>query len=70
MEQAKFTSPLNKTFVKQIKTIENQAIKQVQSLKALQNKEEIKSCEGIFPKDMRINEIENEINEIKYRKKN
>ena len=65
MEQAKFTYPLNKTFVKQIKTIDNQAIKQVQSLKALKNKEEIKSCEGIFPKDMRINEIENEINEIK-----
>ena len=69
MEQAKFTYPLNKTFVKQIKTIDNQAIKQVQSLKALKNKEEIKSCEGIFPKDMRINEIENEINEIKKQKK-
>ena len=69
IEQAKFTySPLAKAFEKQIKTIEDQGIKQVEALKALkpeEKKEDIKSIEGVFPKDMRVNEINNEIYEIK-----
>ena len=69
IEQAKFTySPLGKAFKKQIKTIEYQGIKQVKALTALKpenNKEDIKSIERIFTKDMRTNEIKNEIYEIK-----
>ena len=68
-DQAKFSfSPLDKTFKKQIKTIKDQGIKQVEVLKALkpeENKEDIKSIEGVFPKDMRNNEIKNEIYQIK-----
>ena len=65
IEQAKFTySPLDKAFEKQIKAIEDQGIiKQVQALKALkseENKQDIKSIDGIFPKQMRTNEIKNE----------
>ena len=63
IEQAKFSySPLGKAFEKQIKTIEDQEIKQVEALKALkseENKQVIKSIEGIFQKDMRTNEIKN-----------
>ena len=41
IEQAKFTySPLSKAFGKQIKTIEDQGIKQVEALKALQQEED------------------------------
>ena len=59
-EQAKFTySPLGKAFEKQMKTIEDQIIKQEEI------KEDVKSTEGIFPKYMRTNEIKNEIYEIK-----
>ena len=61
-------SPLGKAFGKQIKTIENQGMKQIKALKALkpeENKEDIKSVEGNFPEEMRTNEITNEINEIK-----
>ena len=69
IEQAKFTySPLGKAFEKQIKLIEDQRIKQVEALKGLkseEDKQDIKSIEGIFPKDMRTNEIKNEIVEIK-----
>ena len=69
IEQAKFTySTLRKAFEKLIKTTENQGTKQVEALKALkpeENKEDIKSVEGIFPKEMRTNEIKNEIDEIK-----
>ena len=69
MKQAKFTYfPLNKSFEKQIKTIKDQGIKQVEALRALKpkiNKEDIKSIEGIFPKDIRTNKIKNEIYEIK-----
>ena len=63
IEQAKFTySGLEKGFEKQIKAIEDQGIKQVYALKALrteENKQDINSVEGIVPKDMRTNEIEN-----------
>ena len=53
---------------KQIKTIEGQGIKQFETLKALKSeeiKQDIKPVKGIFPKDMRTNEIKNEIYEIK-----
>ena len=67
--QAKFAySSLGKAFENQTKTIEDLGIKQVEALKALkseENKEDIKSTEGIFPKDIRTNEIKNEIYEIK-----
>ena len=68
-EQAKFTySPLGKAFEKQIKTVEDQGIKQAEALEALQpeeTKEDIKSVAGIFSKDMRTYEIKNEVYEIK-----
>ena len=57
-----------KAFEKQIKAIEDQGIKQIEDLKTLkpeENKEEIKSVEEIFPKEMRNNESKNEIDEIK-----
>ena len=54
IEQAKFAySPLGKSFEKQIKTIEDQEIKQLESI------------EGLFPKNMRTDEIKNETYEIK-----
>ena len=69
IEQAKFTySPLGKAFEKQVKTIEDQEIKQFQALKSLkleENQEDIKSTKGIFQKDIRTNEIKNEIYEIR-----
>ena len=43
---------------------EDQGTKQAENLKALkpeENKEDIKSIEGIFPKDMRTNAIKNEM---------
>ena len=45
-----------------MKTIENQGINQIEALKALksgENKQDIKSIGGIFPKEMRTNEIKN-----------
>ena len=69
IEQSKcIYSPLGKAFEKQIKAIEGQGIKQVEALKALkpvENKENIKPIEGIFPKEMRTNEIKNETDQIK-----
>ena len=68
IKQAEFTcSPLSKVFEKQIKTVENQEIKQVEALKALKSEEnkELESIEGLFPKKTRTNEIKNEIDEIK-----
>ena len=68
IKQAEFTcSPLGKAFEKQIKTVENQEIKQVEALKALKSEEnkELESIEGLFPKKTRTNEIKNEIDEIK-----
>ena len=68
IEQAKLTySPLREAFSKQIKTAEDQVIKQIEALKALKpgkNKENIKSIKGIFLKEMETNEIKNEIYEI------
>ena len=69
IEQAMFTySPLDNAFEKQIKTIKDEGIKQIEALTALkldENKEYTKSIEGIFLKDMRTNKIKNEIYEIK-----
>ena len=53
IEQAKFTySPLGKAFEKQMKTIEDQGIKQVEALKALKLEEnqELETIEMLFPK--------------------
>ena len=52
-EQGKFTySPLRKALENQIKTIENQGIKQVKALKALKSEEnqKLESIEGLFTK--------------------
>ena len=63
IEQVTFRySLLGKAFERQIKTTEYQGIKQIEALKALKpkkNEEDIKTVEGIFPNEMRI---ENEIN--------
>ena len=68
-EQAKFTySTLGKAFEKQTKTIEEHGQKQVKALEVLkpeENTEDIKSIEELFPKEMRNNEIKNEIDGIK-----
>ena len=68
-QQAKFAnSPLGKGFEKQTKTIEQQGKKQVEPLEDLKpdkNKDETKSVEELFPKRMRTNEINNELDEIK-----
>ena len=55
---------MGKVFKKQIKTIEDHGRKQVNAskvLKAEKNQQDLKSLEGIFPKEMRNNEIENGI---------
>ena len=69
IEQAKFTySPLSKVFGKQIKIIEDQGIKQVEALKTLksqENKQDIKSIKGTFPKDMKTYEIKKWEKEMK-----
>ena len=69
IEQAKFAySPLGKVFEKQTETIKDQVEKQVEALEVLkteENKEDRKSIEGLFPKDMRFNEIKKELNDIK-----
>ena len=67
-EQSKFTySPLNKAFEKQIKTIEDWGIKQVEALKnlKLEENQELEATEGLFPEKIRNSEIKNELDEIK-----
>ena len=70
-EQAKFEySPSGKAFGKQTKATEEQRKKQVEALEVLkpeENKEDIKSVERLFPKEMRNDEIKNEIDEIEKR---
>ena len=65
IKQAKITySPLGKAFEKQIKTIEDQGRKKVQTLKVLKPEERqkyLKSIEEVLPKEMRTNEIKKEI---------
>ena len=66
IEQANFTySPLDEA--NQIKTLENQGIKQVEALKTVKPEEnqKLESTERIFPKEMRNTEIKNEIDEIR-----
>ena len=69
IEQGKFThSLLSKAFEKQIKTIADQRIKQVEALKTLkahENKQDIEPINELFLKEMRNDEIKNEIDEIK-----
>ena len=69
IEQAKFAySPSGKVFEKQTETIKDQVEKQVEALEVLkteENKEDRKSIEGLFPKDIRFNEIKKELNDIK-----
>ena len=68
IEQAQFTySPLGKVLEKQLKTIEDLGIKQVEALLALKQEEnqELESIEGLFSNNMRTNEMKNEIDEIK-----
>ena len=76
IKKVKFTySPLGRIcktnkqilFEKQIKTIQDQGIKQVAALKALKPEEnqELESIGERFPKKMRNNEIKNEIDEIR-----
>ena len=48
--------------------LDDQGIKQVQALQALKsdkNKQDIKSIDGIFPKEIRTNQIKNQIYETK-----
>ena len=68
MEQAKFTySLLTKAFEKQIKTIKDQGIKQVEALEALKPEEnqELETIAGLFSKKVRYNETKNELDAIK-----
>ena len=67
-EHAKFTySPLDRVFEKQIKTIEKQGKKQVEAIEVLKPEEnlELETNEGIFPKKIKNNKIENELDKIK-----
>ena len=67
IEQTKFTYfPLSKALEKQIKTLEDQRIKQAEALKALKPEEnqKLESIEGLSPKIMKNIEIKNEINNI------
>ena len=65
IEQANFTySSLRKAFEKQIKTIKDQERQQIQGLEVLKLEEDQQNLipiEGIFLKEMRTNEIKNEI---------
>ena len=70
IEQSKFTySPLGKAFEKQIKTIEDQGIKQVEALKALKPEEnqELESIKELFPKNMRKCEEKIKQKDLKYK---
>ena len=60
-------SPLGIAFERQTKTIEYQGTKQDETLKALKLEEnqELKTIEGLFPESMRDIEINNEINQKK-----
>ena len=55
-----------------MKTVEDQGIKNAEAFKSLKlekNKADIKSIEGFFPKEMKINEIKNELMKLKNGKK-
>ena len=64
IEQANFTySSLRKAFEKQIKTIKDKKRQQIQGLGVLklEDQQNLKPIVGIFLKEMRTNEIKNEI---------
>ena len=73
IDQAKLTYyPLEKTFEKQRKAIEDQGINQIEALNALKPEEalkalkpeenqELESIEHLFPKNMTTNEIKNQL---------
>ena len=71
-------NPLGKAFEKQMKTNEDQGIKQVEALKVLKPEEnkQLKLSEGIFFKDTGTNEIyeikkwDNKFKELNYKTKN
>ena len=68
VKQAKIAySTSEKVFENQTKMIKEQGKKQVEALKAL-TEEELESIGEHFAKDMRTDEIKNEIDEIKMRK--
>ena len=50
---------------KQLKSKQKKQLKALEVLKPEENKEEVKSVEGLFAKYMRTNEIKNKINDIK-----
>ena len=72
IEQANCThSPLNKPFKWQMKTIEDQEIKQVEVLKALkpeENKEDIKSTEEFFQKRWELTKLKMKYMKLKNKK--
>ena len=73
IERAKFTYlSVGKAFEKQTKTVEDQGIKQVEPLKALEPEEnqELESTEGFFWKKMKNNEVENDRWNWKMERKN
>ena len=66
IEQAKFTYfPLGKAFEKQIKTIEEQAKKQVEALEVLKPNTQKLSIKDVIPENTLTEEAKNELNEIK-----
>ena len=72
IEWSKFTySSLGKALEKQIKTTENQGIKQVEALKALRPEENqiLESIEGVFTKKIKNNETKYEMITLNEKKK-
>ena len=60
-------SPLEKALEKQSKLNEGQRRKQVEALKVLkpeESQQDLKSVEGLFLKEIRTNDIKNELDEI------
>ena len=65
-EETKFAcSQFEKVFEKQTKINKGQGKKQVGALKVLKPEVDLESIKGIFPKNMRTDEIRNEIYKIK-----
>ena len=72
IELSKFTySSLGKALEKQIKTTENQGIKQVEALKSLKPEESqiLESIEGVFTKKIKNNETKYEMITLNEKKK-
>ena len=68
IEEANFNySSLQKDSEKEIKTIQEQGRKQVETLKVLkpeENQQDLKSTEWFFPKEMTSTKIKDELDEI------